>query len=427
MLQDIMNRRNVEKALLQVERNKGACGVDGMQTDELRDYLNTHYQQLREDVLNSSYTPCAVKKVEIPKPDGGRRMLGIPTVTDRMIQQAISQWLSQFYEPVFSTFSYGFRPGKNAHQAVLQAQTYLNEGRTFVVELDLEKFFDTVNHDKLMSLIMRKVSDKPTLNLIRKYLRSGIMEGGMVSQRTEGTPQGSPLSPLLSNIMLDELDCELTTREHKFVRYADDCSIYAKSAKSAHRVVESITTYIEQGLKLKVNKEKSKVSKPWESALLGFSFYEDRKQGGWHIRVAAKAAKRIKAKCKQLTRRNNGKNTQQKITSLKTVVEGWVNYFQIANAKVLMRELDGCVRVRLRISLWKEWKNCKTRAANLFKLGANKKQAFMWGNASKGYCRIAHSPILQGLLTNTYFVKSGYEGFFNIYNRKRQNTRTSLF
>ncbi|MEO6832350.1 MAG: group II intron reverse transcriptase/maturase, partial [Chitinophagaceae bacterium] len=267
-----MDRRNVEKALLQVERNKGAGGVDGMRTDELRAYVNDHYQTLRQEVISGRYKPDAVKKVEIPKPQGGVRMLGIPTVTDRMIQQAISQWLAQYYEREFSAFSYGFRPGKSAHEAVMQAQSYLNEGREYVVELDLEKFFDVVNHDKLMSLLMRKVSDKATLELIRKYLRSGIMEGGVVSPRMEGTPQGSPLSPLLSNIMLDELDKELTTRGHKFVRYADDCSIYVGSEKSAQRVLETVTTYIEKSLKLRVNREKSKVSRPTDSTLLGFSF-----------------------------------------------------------------------------------------------------------------------------------------------------------
>jgi len=425
MLQEIMERRNIERALLQVERNKGAGGVDGMQTDELRDYLKTNYQLLRQEILSGSYKPGAVKKVEIPKPQGGVRMLGIPTVIDRMVQQAISQWLSQFYEPNFSAFSYGFRPNKNAHQAVLQAQAFLNGDKTHVAELDLEKFFDTVNHDKLMSLIMQKVTDKATLSLIRKYLRSGIMEGGMVSQRTEGTPQGSPLSPLLSNIILDGLDKELTGRGHSFVRYADDCSIYSKSEKSAQRVLASITTYIEKSLKLKVNREKSKVSCPGESTLLGFSFYNNK--GTWLVRVANKSIKGIKEKCKQITQRNNGTNTTQKITKLKVVVEGWVNYFWIAKGKSAMQRLDECVRIRLRIGLWKEWKNCRTRVANLMKLKASKQKSYEWGNSSRGYCRIAHSPVLCTTLNNAYFVKEGYEGFLNTYNRKTQTTQTTLF
>jgi group II intron reverse transcriptase/maturase len=248
MLEAILDRRNVEKALLQVERNKGVGGVDGMQTDELRDYLSIHYQKLRKEVLSGSYKPSPVKKVEIPKPHGGVRMLGIPTVLDRLLQQAISRWLNQFYEPGFSSFSYGFRPNRNAHQALLQAQSFLNEGKRHVIELDLEKFFDKVNHDKLMSLLMRKVKDQATLRLISQYLRSGIMEDGVVSQRVEGTPQGSPLSPLLSNIILDELDRELSIRRLSFVRYADDCSIYVRSAKSAHRVLSSITATLKRSL-----------------------------------------------------------------------------------------------------------------------------------------------------------------------------------
>ena len=425
MLQGIMNRRNIEKALLQVERNKGAGGVDGMQTDELRDYLNINYQSLCQEIMNGNYNPGAVKKVEIPKPQGGVRMLGVPTTIDRMIQQAINQWLSQFYEPNFSAFSYGFRPNKNAHQAVLQAQAFLNEGKTYVVELDLEKFFDKVNHDKLMGLIMLKVTDKATLKLIHKYLRSGIMEGGMVSQRTEGTPQGSPLSPLLSNIILDELDKELTRRGHSFVRYADDCSIYVGSEKAAQRVLSSITTYIEKSLKLKVNKEKSKVSSPTESTLLGFFFYNDK--GTWTMRVANKTLKRIKEKCKKITGRNNGSNTNQKITALKPVIEGWVNYFSIAKGKSAMQRLDEYVRVRLRMGLWKEWKNCKTRVASLLKLKASRQKSYEWGNSSRGYCRIAHSPVLQTTLDNAYFTRNGYEGFLNTYNRKRQTTQIPLF
>ena len=323
MLETILDRRNLEKALVQVERNKGAGGTDGMQTDELRDYLNSHYPQIRQEVLTGNYEPSPVRKVEIPKPQGGKRMLGIPTVKDRLLQQAISQWLGQFYEPNFSDCSFGFRPRRNAHQAVHKAQGFLNEGKVYVIELDLEKFFDKVNHDKLMGLLRRKISDKPTLRLIRQYLRSGIMEGGIVSQRIEGTPQGSPLSPLLSNIILDELDRELTRRGHSFVRYADDCSIYVQSRKSANRVLKSITKYIEEDLKLKVNKEKSQISRPGESTLLGFSFYRDK--GKWTIRIAKKSIKRITDKVRSVTKRNNGLNTRQKIAKLKSIVLGWVN------------------------------------------------------------------------------------------------------
>lgn len=425
MLEEIMNRRNIEKALMQVERNKGVGGVDGMQTDELRDYLNAHYQSLRQSVVSGNYNPSPVKKVEIPKSQGGVRMLGIPTVMDRLLQQAISQRLSQLYEPDFSPFSYGFRPNKNAHQAVQQAQSFLNEGYVFVIELDLEKFFDRVNHDKLMSIVMRKVTDKATLRLIHRYLRSGIMEGGVVSQRIEGTPQGSPLSPLLSNIMLDELDKELMERGHHFVRYADDCSIYVRSKKSAQRVLSSITTYIEKGLKLKVNKEKSKVSIPPESTLMGFSFYNDK--GNWAIRIASKSIKRIKEKCKQITQRNNGTNTREKITKMNSVITGWVNYFSIAKAKSNMQHLDNCVRTRLRMGLWKEWKNCKTRVGNLLKLKASKQKSYEWGNSSRAYCRVAHSPILCSTLDNAYFVKRGYEGFYNTYKRVTKETQLSLF
>ena len=425
MLEQIMDRRNIEKALLQVEGNKGAGGVDGMQTDKLRNYLTTHYQQLRQEVLSGNYRPSPVRKVTIPKADGGERMLGIPTVIDRLLQQAISQWLSQFYEPDFSAFSFGFRPNKSAHHAVHQAQIFLNEGKLYVVELDLEKFFDTVNHDKLMSLLMRKVTDKDTLKFIRQYLRSGIMEGGVVSQRTEGTPQGSPLSPLLSNIILDELDKELTSRGHSFVRYADDCSIYVKSEKSAHRVLTGITTYLEDCLKLKVNKAKSKVSRPTESTLLGFSFYNDK--GKWAVRIAKKSIERIRAKSKKITGRSNGSNNGEKILKMKTLIQGWVNYFSIANAKTIMQQLDECVRTRLRMGLWKEWKRCKTRVFNLLKLKASKQKAYEWGNSSRGYCRVAHSPILCTTLNNAYFKSQGYEGFANTFKRVTEAKQLSLF
>lgn len=425
MLSEIMNRHNIEHALLQVERNKGVGGVDCMQTDKLRDYLNTHYRSLCESILSGSYRPSPVKKVEIPKPEGGVRMLGIPTVIDRLLQQAISQWLSPKYESNFSASSYGFRPNKNAHQAVIQAQSYLNNGKGYVIELDLEKFFDKVNHDKLMSLLMKRIKDKATLTLIHHYLRSGIMENGVVSQRIEGTPQGSPLSPLLSNIMLDELDKELTHRGHQFVRYADDCSIYVGSKKAAERVLLSITKYIETDLKLQVNKEKSKVSYPRLSTLLGFSFYKEK--GTWIIRIAKKSIERIKEKIKAITSRNNGSNTGQKLQKIKPIIQGWVNYFSIAQAKTITQRLDEYVRTRLRMGLWKEWKNCKTRVVNLLKLKASKQKSYEWGNSSRGYCRVAHSPILCTTLNNAYFTKQGYVGFYNTYKRLTNETQIPLF
>jgi RNA-directed DNA polymerase len=424
MLEAIMDRRNIEKALVQVTRNKGSAGIDGMQTDELRDFLNASYQQLRRMVVEGLYQPNAVRKVEIPKPQGGKRMLGIPTVLDRLLQQAISQWLSQFYEPYFSNHSYGFRPNRNTHQAVRHAQTLLNEGRVWVIELDLEKFFDKVNHDKLMSLLSLKVKDKATLQLIHRYLRSGIMEGGLVSQRTEGTPQGSPLSPLLSNIILDEFDKELTRRGLSFVRYADDCSIYVKSEKAAQRVLSSLTRYLEQILLLKVNKEKSKVSRPANSYLLGFSFYQNK--GEWRIRIAEKSQNRIKKKCKTITKRNNGLSLKQKVEKLAPIIQGWVNYFSIAQAKSTLISLDKYIRTRLRVGLWRNWKNNKTRIANLIKLGAKRHKAYEWGNTSKGYCRTAHSPILCTTLNNDYFLKQGYVGFYLLYQRLTE-TQTSLF
>lgn len=418
MLEEILHRRNIEKALEQVMRNKGAGGVDGMQTDELGDYLKANYQSLREQILEGNYEPSPVRKVEIPKPQGGVRVLGIPTVVDRLIQQAISQWLSPKCEEQFSEYSYGFRPNRNTHQAVLQAQQYLNAGKVWVIEIDLEKFFDRVSHDRLMYLLSRRIEDKATLRLIRKYLTSGILEGGMVSQRTEGTPQGSPLSPLLSNIILDELDKELEKRGHSYVRYADDCSIYMQSEKSAQRVAESIITYIEEKLLLKVNREKTRISRPSESTLLGFSFF--RNSSGWEIRIGEKAIGRITKKIRDITSRSNGLSGKERIGKIQSMLEGWVNYFAIAKARTVMKDLDKLVRVRLRICQWKSWKNPGTRVRGLLKLGAKKQNAYKWGNSSKGYCRIAHSPILHTVMDNSYFGKRGYRGFYNTYHQKTE-------
>lgn len=424
MLEEIVDRRNAERALKQVISNKGACGVDGMHVDELQHSLNTHWQSLRSMILEGHYEPQPVRKVEIPKAQGGTRMLGIPTATDRLVQQCISQTLTALYDPTFDECSFGFRPGRSAHQAVLQAQTFVNEGYEWTVEIDLAKFFDTVHHDKLMGLLAKKITDRRVLKIIRATLTAGIMEGGLVSPRTEGTPQGSPLSPLLSNIVLDQLDKELRKRGHRFVRYADDCTIYLQSEKSAMRVADSSIRYIEEKLKLKVNREKTRVGKASESVLLGYSFYKGG--DGWHPRLSQKTKDRIKAKSKEITKRSNGKSQQEQIKQLQAVITGWVNYFILARAKTVLRELDSYIRVRLRIGAWKTWKRPKTRKWNLMKLGIPKARAYMWANSSKGYCRIAHSPILQRALNNAYWRKQGYKGFAETFT-ERKELQTSLF
>lgn len=424
MLEKILDRRNVEKALIQVIANKGAGGVDDMQLDELRPFIHTHYQQLRSSILEGNYQPQAVRKVEIDKPQGGKRMLGIPTVTDRLLQQCINQILSPMYDAKFDEWSYGFRPNRNAHQAILQAQNFLQEGYVWTVELDLAKFFDTVNHDKLMGILMKQIEDKRVLKLIRSYLNAGIMEGGIVSARTEGTPQGSPLSPLLSNIILDKLDQELRRRGHRFVRYADDCTIYVGSEKSAKRVGENIIKYIEEELKLKVNREKTRIGRANQSSLLGYSFYNNK--GKWEPRISDKTKEKLKAKCKEITQRSDGKSTREQINKLQTIIPGWINYFILAKTESVLERIDAFVRSRLRIGVWKQWKRPRTRVKNLLKLGLSKVQSYKFGNSSKGYCRIAHSPILLCTLNNTYWRKQGYKGFAETY-RARRGVQPTLF
>jgi RNA-directed DNA polymerase len=413
MIETILDIKNITLAIKQVSSNKGASGVDGMQTDELRDFTSTHWQPLKEELLSGTYMPSAVRQVEIPKPQGGTRMLGIPTVKDRVIQQAISQWMTALWDKDFHVNSYGFRPGKNAHQAVGQAQIYLNEGKTDVIELDLANFFDVVNHDKLMSLLSRKITDKRTLQLVGKYLRSGIMVNGLISRRTEGTPQGSPLSPLLSNIILHELDVELSNRGLSFVRYADDCSIYVSSAKSANRVMASITRYLEEQLLLKVNREKSKISRPSKSTLLGFSFYKTK--GAWRIRIAEKSILRMKDKLKLKLPRNKAQQVETKMKELNSVVRGWVQYFQIGDIKSACKELDELLRSRVRKLYWQKWQKTKTRIRNLVKLGIPKWRAYQWANTSKGACRTAHSPILMKSLNNRVLSKKGLPSFYQTY------------
>lgn len=422
MLEEILDYRNISKALEQVTANKGAAGVDGMSTGELRVWLESNWTNWKQSILEGGYRPQPVRKVEIPKPQGGKRMLGIPTVSDRLLSQAIGQWLSGQYDKGFSKQSYGFREGRNAHQAVEQAKIYLDEGNEWVVEIDLDQFFDRVNHDKLMGKLAKGITDKRTLKLIRSYLNSGIMEGGLVSVRQEGTPQGSPLSPVLSNIVLDELDKELEGRGHKFVRYADDVSIYVKSERAAQRVKESTTEYLEKELKLRVNREKTKISQGQESNLLGFSFYRSKVK--WEARIAPKSLKRIKEKIRAKTKRNDPSDAGEKIKKLEALTMGWVEYFRIARAAKALEKLDAWTRTRIRIGLWKQWKLPRTRTRNLRKLGARPIDAYSWGHSSWGHCRMAHSRALLSTITNSYLRKLGYIGFSTHYYWKTKHQKT---
>lgn len=396
-----------------VTSNKGAPGIDNMCVDSLHEHLKEYWDSIRNQIETATYIPQGVRKVEIPKANGGVRLLGIPTVTDRLIQQSIAQVLSRHYDSSFSENSYGFRPCRSAHQAVIRGQGYLNEGYTHIVELDLEKFFDKVNHDKLMTVLSRVVIDKPLLKLIRRYLRSGIMDGGLVSVRTEGTPQGSPLSPILSNILLDELDKELENRGLRFVRYADDVSIYVKSKRSAQRVLSSITGYIENVLLLKVNTVKSKVSLPSKSSLLGFTYGKSGRS--WKPRISSKSKRSIKDKIKLATKRNWSVNIEDRLRKLSQITQGWLSYYKLAECGVFLKELDCWIRFRIRMCIWKSWKRPKKRIRELVKLGIEKWRAYMNGNTRKGYCRIAHSGILHTALTNNKLCHLGFHSLFDSY------------
>jgi RNA-directed DNA polymerase len=414
LLERILDRDNMNKAYKRVKSNKGKHGIDGMTVDELLPFLKENGNQIRQDILEGKYTPKPVRRVEIPKPDGGVRLLGIPTVLDRVIQQAIAQVLTPIYEKEFSDNSYGFRPGRNAHQAIKKCKEYIEAGYEWVVDIDLAKYFDTVNHDKLMRLMSRTIKDGRVISLIRKYLQSGAMINGVVMETEEGTPQGGNISPLLSNIMLNELDKELTKRGLKFCRYADDANIYVKSKKAAERVMESITKFIEGELKLKVNKDKSAVGRPWELKFLGFTFYH-KKKGGLGILVHPKPVKKFKEKLKKVTGRSNAMSIDQRVVKLKQIITGWVNYFKIADMVGLAKDLDGWLRRRIRMCYWKRWKKIKTRHDNLVKLGIDKSKAWEYANTRKGYWRISLSPILTKSLTNERLKKQGFPTITETY------------
>ena len=413
LLEDVLERDNMLEAMYRVIRNKGSHGIDGMKTDELREHVKKIWITVKSKLLEGKYNPSPVRRVEIPKPDGGIRLLGIPTVQDRMIQQAIAQVLSKIYEPTFSESSFGFRPNRGAKNAIKQSEAYINQGYKWVVDMDLEKFFDKVNHDILMRKLEKKIKDIRLLKLIRKYLESGVLINGIKVSSEEGTPQGGPLSPLLANIMLDDIDKELEKRGHKFCRYADDCNIYVKSKRAGLRVMNSITRIIEDGLKLKVNRDKSAVDIVSRRKFLGFSFYFAK--DGVKIRIHDKSIKRFKDKVRFITNRNRGISMDERVLKLNDSIKGWINYFGIANAKRKLVELDKWIRRRLRACIWKQWKRVKTRLKNLIKLGVSKCKAYEYANTRKGYWRISGSPILETTLNNKYFKSIGLMSLSNIY------------
>lgn len=405
LLEKMLTRDNLIQAMKRVERNKGSSGVDGMSTQDLRPYLKTHWLEIKESLLHGVYRPQAIRKVEIPKPGGGKRQLGIPTVLDRFIQQAIQQVLSPLWEEVFSESSYGFRPGRSAHDAIKSCQKYIQSGKRWVVDIDLAQFFDRVNHDRLMFKLSEKIKDKRLLKLIRSYLETGIMSEGLVSVKTEGTPQGSPLSPLLSNIVLDELDKELESRGHSFCRYADDSNIYVNSHRAGQRVFESLKRFIEEKLRLKVNESKSAVARVWQRKFLGYTFTWHK---GTRLKVSKESVKRLKARIRQLCRKGRGRNLARFIQEdLTPVLRGWIYYFRLSEVRGVFEALDSWLRRKLRCILWRQWRRPKTRFKKLKTQGLSESHARKsawngrgaWWNSGASHMNLA--------FPKKFFEKSG--------------------
>ena len=415
LLEFILSPNNLNQAYLQVNRNRGVGGVDKMEVESLKDYLVMHKDELVKSILEGKYQPNPVRRVEIPKENGKTRQLGIPTVVDRVIQQSISQVLSQIYEKQFSDTSYGFRPRRSAHQALRTCQKNITEGYIWSVDMDLEKFFDTVNHSKLIEVLSRTIKDGRVISLIHKYLNAGVVVRNKFEPTVVGVPQGGPLSPLLSNVMLNELDKEIENRGHRFVRYADDMVILCKSKRSSERTLRNLLPYIEGKLFLKVNTEKTSVAQISKIKFLGYSFY--RYKGECQLRVHPKSVLKMRAKLKELTSRSNGWGNERRKESLKQYIVGWVNYFKLANMKGLLQQTDEWYRRRLRMVIWKQWKRIRTILRNLIKLGVNKYKAWEFANTRKGYWRTANSPILKRTVTNERLKESGYV-FLSDYYRK---------
>src|SRR5674476_44103 len=404
LMEEVCERENLKAALRRVKANKGSPGVDGMTVGGIKDYLKQHWPAIREQLLNGTYEPKPVRRVEIPKPDGGVRKLGIPTVLDRFIQQAVMQVLQRRWDRTFSDHSYGFRPGRSAHQAVAQAQQYIAEGHGWCVDLDLEKFFDRVNHDKLMGQIAKRVEDKRLLKLIRAFLNAGVMEDGLVSPSVEGTPQGGPLSPLLSNLVLDELDRELERRGHRFVRYADDSNIYVRSERAGQRVMESVKRFITDKLKLKVNESKSAVAKPQERKFLGFSFTSGKEL---KRKIAPKAIDRFKERIREITAKSRGRSMEKVMEELARYVRGWRGYFGFCETPSVLRDLDSWIRRRVRCAFWRQWKTGRQRYAELVRRGVSRESAAKTAGSRCGPWRVSQSPALDQALSNAYLTSFG--------------------
>jgi RNA-directed DNA polymerase len=406
LLERILDSRNVRRAYEQVMANKGSGGVDGIEIEGFKSHVQAVWPEVQTAIQEGNYQPSAVRKVVIPKPEGGERVLGIPTLLDRMIQQAIGQQLTIIYDSTFSKNSYGFRPRRNAHQALIQSRQYVNEGHSHVVDIDMAKFFDRVNHDYLMNLLSERLKDKRVLRLIHRYLKAGAMLDGITTVNTEGTPQGGPLSPILSNILLDRLDKELESRGHRFVRYADDLCVFVKSKRSAERVLRSVSAYIEKELKLEVNRNKSVATRPWKGKLLGYSFYHKKGEKG--LKIAKSSIAKYKSKVRAITSRSKPYAMYKRYEMLRQLNRGWIQYFKLNEAKSVIRELDEWTRRRIRQCYWKQWKLPKTKVEMLVKLGTPEWQAYQWGNTRKGYWRISHSPVLQRALNSSLLKREGY-------------------
>jgi len=422
LLEAILDKRTLFEAFKRVKANHGAPGIDGMTVDEVLPWLQEHVEELRQSIRDGKYKPYPVRRVMIPKPDGnGERKLGIPTVIDRIIQQAIALKLTPIFEPLFADESYGYRPGRNCQMAMMRVKQCVDEGYIHVAEVDLSKYFDTLNHELLMNLLHRQIQDKQVTELIKRYLKSGVMENGVVTETEEGSPQGGPLSPLLANIYLNEYDQEMKRRGVAIVRYADDIVVLAKSQRAAERLLESSRKFLEDKLKLKLNQDKSRAISIYSKKFKFLGYAMGKNKNGNYIRAHKSSLKKAKQKLKEKTKRNRGKNVREVMKAVKDYIIGWLNHYHIASIKNTLIEWDGWLRRRFRMYIWKQWKKPRTRVESLRKLGIPSWQAYQWGNSRLGFWRVAGSPVLTRSITNEKLVQAGYFGILKQYERLRKH------